>query len=157
MDALRIGIAAFSATNVMTTFSYLLSVTYGSLFKEPVLLNFILDQMGFSIRTKWKGFTGWLAHYCIGLLFVISYDFLWAHGGVPFGWVSGIGFGIISGFIGILGWRLMFRLPDQKPDVPLNDYYGQLFFAHIIFAGAVVVAYKIYEYDPISHIAAATM
>lgn len=150
MDVLQIMIAAFSATNIMTTFSYLLSVTYNRLFKEPVLLNFILDEVGFSVKSKWKGFAGWFAHYCIGLLFVLTYDILWRYTNIEFGFGSGLLFGIVSGFIGIVGWHLMFRLPNNKPNVPLKDYYVQLFFAHIIFAIAVVIAYKLYAYDPIS-------
>jgi len=36
MNLLKLVIAAFSATNLMTTFSYLLSANYKKLFKEPV-------------------------------------------------------------------------------------------------------------------------
>ncbi|HEX8270458.1 MAG TPA: hypothetical protein VF581_11255 [Flavobacterium sp.] len=152
MDFLKIAIAAFSATNIMTTFSYLLSVTYDRLFKEPVLLNYILDQIGICPKDKWKGIAGWLAHYVVGLVFVTIYQIVWLFTDMKFGWLSAIILGAISGVVGILGWRLMFRLPDKKPNVPLHDYYVQLFFAHIVFACAVVVAFKIYEYDPVSHL-----
>ena len=50
MDLLKLVIAAFSATNLMTTFSYLLSASYKKLFKEPVMMNFILEGVGNSIR-----------------------------------------------------------------------------------------------------------
>jgi len=50
MNLLKIAIAAFSATNIMTTFSYLLSASYKKLFKEPVMLNFILEGMGIYLK-----------------------------------------------------------------------------------------------------------
>ena len=152
MDLLKVFIAAFSATNIMTTFSYFISITYGKLFKEPVLLNFVLDGAGLSIQGRLKKVSGWLAHYIIGLLFVFTYEAVWTYTGINFGWASGILFGIISGFIGILGWQTIYMLPRKKPDVPLKDYYIQLFFAHIIFACAVVVAFKIYEFDPVGRL-----
>jgi len=152
MNFIKIFIAAFSATNVMTTFSYLLSYRYKTLFKEPVLLNYVLAELGMHPKGKLGNLSGWLAHYTIGLLFVVSYEMAWRLAGIPFNWWTGIGFGIISGFIGILGWKLIFFLPHKKPKVVLNDYYIQLFFAHIVFAIAVVVAFKIFDYDPIGKI-----
>ena len=151
MDILKVMIAAFSATNVMTTFSYLLSVRYKRLFKEPVLLNYVFDRFA-NTESKWKGFLGWLVHYLIGLVFVIVYASIWDHTPIEFGWVSGIVFGVISGFIGILGWHLLFKIPAQTPNVKLKEYYVQLFFAHIIFAGTVVAAFLMYHFDPISRI-----
>lgn len=52
MNLLKIFIAAFSATNIMTTFSYLLSTNYKKLFKEPVMMNFILEGIGSTLRAK---------------------------------------------------------------------------------------------------------
>ncbi|HEU0137456.1 MAG TPA: hypothetical protein VFQ50_09200 [Flavobacterium sp.] len=127
MDILKVLIASFSATNIMTTFSYLLSVTYGKLFKEPVLLNFILDGVGVSLKGRWKKAGGWFAHYIIGVLFVFAYEAIWLYTGVVFSWGSGLIFGAVSGFVGIIGWQTIYLLPRQKPDVPLHDYYLQLF------------------------------
>jgi len=152
MDILKIMIAAFSATNIMTTFSYLISVTYNKLFKEPVMLNYILNGVGISLNGKLKKAEGWIAHYIIGLFFVIIYESIWRYTDIKFGWISGLAFGAVSGGIGILGWHLIYRLPDKKPVAPLRDYYLQLFLAHIIFACAVVVAFKIFKYDPVQHI-----
>lgn len=152
MDFLKIMIAAFSATNIMTTFSYLISVTYNKLFKEPVMLNYILNGIGVSFTGKLKKAEGWIAHYVIGLFFVIIYESVWRYTDVKFGWLSGIIFGAVSGGFGILCWHLIYRLPDKKPRAPLRDYYLQLFLAHIVFACAVVVAFKIFRYDPVQHL-----
>ena len=151
MNLLKIFIAAFSATNIMTTFSYLLSTNYKKLFKEPVMMNFILE--GIRIHLKGKGHTvgGWIAHYIIGFALVISYELIWRYTAVEFGFVSGIIFGIVSGFIGIMCWRAIY-LTSIHEDVSRRSYYIQLFFGHILFAIAVVIAFKIFKYDPISKI-----
>jgi hypothetical protein len=152
MNVFKIMIAAFSATNIMTTFSYIISLSYNRLFKEPVMLNFILDNMGITLKGKWKKAGGWLAHYIIGFFFALIYETLWRYTGIKFGWLSGIAFGIASGVVGIIGWHIIYRLPDEKPVAHLREYYLQLFFAHIIFACAVVIAFKIFDYDPLSHL-----
>ena len=152
MNFYKILIAAFSATNIMTTFSYLVSISFKKLFKEPVMLNFILDGAGISLKGRVKKFAGWFAHYLIGLAFVIAYESIWHYTEVEFGFVSGIAFGVISGFVGICCWRLTYRLPDGNPRVPSKEYATLLFFAHVIFSVAVVVAFKIFRYDPLSYI-----
>ena len=152
MDLLKIAIAAFSATNIMTTFSYIISKTYNKLFTEPVMLNYILDAIGINLGGKLKKAQGWIAHYFIGLFFVILYESVWRFSQIKFGWISGLAFGAVSGGIGIIGWFFIYRLPDKKPKAPLRDYYLQLFLAHIIFALAVVAAFKIFKYDPLSHL-----
>ena len=152
MDFLKIFIAAFTATNIMTTFSYVISMTYNKLFKEPVLLNYILDSVGMNLHGKWKKAAGWLAHYIVGVLFVFTYDAIWTYTNIEFGWKSGLAFGMISGIVGIVGWQTIYLLPSKKPNVLLREYYVQLFFAHIIFAAAVFIAFQIYEFDPVSKI-----
>ncbi|AWH84099.1 hypothetical protein HYN59_02780 [Flavobacterium album] len=152
MNFYKILIAAFSATNIMTTFSYLVSISFKKLFKEPVMLNFILEGAGINLKGRMKKVSGWLAHYLIGFAFVLVYESVWHYTNVKFGFVSGIAFGIISGVVGVSCWRLIYRLPDGKRHVPSKEYGIQLFFGHIVFAVAVVVAFKIFNYDPLSHI-----
>ncbi len=152
MNIPKLLVAAFSATNVMTTFSYLMAGKYKALFAEPVMLNFILHRLHLCIPGRFKKFTGWLAHYCIGLAFVFAYALLWRYAGIQFGWLSAFTFGVASAIIGMIGWTLIYRLPDKKPPVPLRDYYVQLFFAHIIFALVVVAACKVFDYDPVGKV-----
>lgn len=152
MNLLKIMIAAFSATNIMTTYSYLVSISFKKLFREPVFLNFVLEGAGISPKGKWKKFSAWLAHYLIGFAFVLIYEAIWRYTDIKFGFVSGICFGIVSGLVGVSSWRLCYRLPDGKPHVPSKEYAIQLFFGHVIFAVAVVVAFKIFKYDPLSYI-----
>jgi hypothetical protein len=148
MNLLKIFIAAFSATNIMTTFSYLLSASYKKLFKEPVMMNFILEGVGIHLKGKGHKIGGWIAHYIIGFALVITYEAIWRYTEVKFGFVSGIIFGILSG---IMCWRAIY-LTSIHEDVSRRSYYIQLFFGHILFALAVVIAFKIFKYDPISKI-----
>ncbi len=136
----------------MTTYSYFVSISFKKLFKEPIMLNFILDGAGISLKGRWKKIGGWLAHYCIGFAFVLLYESIWRYTDVKFGFASGALFGFVSGFIGIAFWWLSYRLPDGNPHIPSKHYAIQLFVGHIIFAIAVVVAFKIFKYDPLSYI-----
>ncbi|RZJ75214.1 MAG: hypothetical protein EOO45_06305 [Flavobacterium sp.] len=151
MNLLKIAIAAFRATNIMTTFSYLLSASYKKLFKEPVMMDFVLEGIGIHLKGKWHKIGGWIAHYIIGFAMVICYEAVWRYTIVKFGFVSGIIFGIVSGLIGILCWRAIY-LTSIHDDVSRRSYYIQLFFGHILFACAVVIAFKIFKYDPLSQI-----
>ena len=152
MNLLKIMIAAFSATNIMTTYSYLVSISFKELFREPIMLNFILDGAGINLKGRFRKFSAWLAHYLIGLAFVLIYEAVWRYTNIEFGFTSGICFGIISGLIGVSAWRLCYRLPDGKRHVPSKEYAIQLFFGHVIFAVAVVIAFKIFNYDPLSYV-----
>ena len=151
MNLLKIAIAAFSATNIMSTFSYLLSTSYKKLFKEPVMMNFILEGIGIHLRGKWHKLGGWIAHYIIGFALVITYEAIWRYTTVKFGFLSGVIFGIVSGLAGIMCWRAIY-LTSIHDDVSRRSYYIQLFFGHILFAIAVVIAFRIFRYDPISKI-----
>jgi hypothetical protein len=151
MNLLKLAIAAFSATNIMTTFSYLLSASYKKLFKEPVMMDFILEGIGIKLRGRWHKVGGWIAHYIIGFALVVFYESIWRYSIIKFGMISGIIFGICTGILGILCWRAIY-LTSIHEDVSPRSYYIQLFFGHIIFAIAVVIAFRIFNYDPISKI-----
>ncbi|WP_317499357.1 hypothetical protein [Flavobacterium sp. DG1-102-2] len=151
MNLLKIFIAAFSATNMMTTFSYLLSASYKRLFREPVMLDYILKGVGIKLSGRWHKVGGWIAHYIIGLALVFCYEAIWRYTGVHFGFLSGIAMGIISGILGIICWHAIYSTAIHD-DVARRSYYIQLFFGHIIFACVVVIAFKIFKYDPVSKI-----
>jgi hypothetical protein len=152
MNLLKIAIAAFSATNVMTTFSYLISARFKRLFKEPVILNFILEEgIGINLKGTWQKIAGWIAHYAIGFAMVVCYEAIWRYTAIGFGFVSGTVLGVVSGLIGIACWKAIYQTSIHH-NVSRRAYYIQLFAAHIIFALAVVVAFKIFKYDPISKI-----
>lgn len=151
MNLLKIAIAAISATNIMTIFSYLLSANYKKLFKEPVMMDFVLEGIGIHLKGKGHKIGGWIAHYIIGLALVFSYEAIWRYTSVKFGFLSGILFGLVSGLLGIVCWRAIY-LTSIHDNVSRRSYYIQLFFGHILFAIVVVIAFKIFKYDPLSKI-----
>jgi hypothetical protein len=134
-------IAAFAATSAMTIFSYILSDAFRKLYKEPLLLEYLIAGMHLNISTAAKKISAWLIHYLIGLFFVWTYFFLFEKGWYTISWRSGIIFGCIIGIIGIIGWRIMFALSPRKVPVRLSEYFLQLFLAHLIFAFTTIGVY----------------
>jgi len=143
MEFIEIIIAALAGTSAMTLFSYLISETFRKLYKEPLLLEFLMSSLDFQLSGRQKTIVSWSLHYFIGLLFVfLFYLPIWLESD----WYevtieSGLIFGCIAGGVGIAGWNIMFRLSPMDPPVDTGGYYLQLFFAHIIFALTVVAVH----------------
>lgn len=141
MDILKILLATLIGTSVMTLFSYLMSEAFQKLFKEPVILNLLVDRAGIAeVPDSRRNLLGWVLHFLVGLTFVIIYDRIWAWTELEPSWTTGLIFGAVSGIIGILAWMTMFALHPREPRIDFNDYYLQLFFAHVLFGlGAAAV------------------
>lgn len=139
---IQILIATIVATSAMTLFSYILSATARELYKEPVLLTYILSSLKIEVSPPVKTFLAWSLHYLIGLIFVLIYHYLWLYNIVEMSWPAAFVLGAASGIVGILGWILLFKIVPQEPNLDFKGYYVQLFFAHIIFG---VVAYFVYQ------------
>ncbi|WP_163397586.1 hypothetical protein [Flavobacterium fluviatile] len=138
---LQILLATFAATTAMTLFSYAISASFRELYKEPVLLIFLLDQIKIEVSNKSKARLAWMLHYLIGFIFVVIYHFLWINNILKLSLLNAVLLGSISGIIGILGWMILFRLADYKPKIDFKGYYIQLFFAHIIFGVVAALFY----------------
>lgn len=138
---LQILVATIAATSAMTLFSYVISASFRELYKEPVLLTFLLAQLKIDVSTKTKATLAWLLHYFIGFIFVLIYHFLWVNNILKLSILNALLLGSISGIIGIIGWMIMFRLADYKPNIDFKGYYIQLFFAHIIFGIVAALFY----------------
>lgn len=139
---LQILISSIAATSLMTLFSYAVSASARKLYKEPVLLAYILTRSKIEVSNQTKFFLSWLLHYFIGLCFVFVYHYLWTNGIVEISWTSAFIFGAVIGIIGITGWIFLFELIPQKPNIDFKGYYIQLFIAHIIFS---LVAFAVYS------------
>lgn len=126
-------VASLIATSLMTAFSYFLSHQFNTLFKEPVLLGYILKNIGLDFGTTTLLKFGWMLHYLIGLTFVIIYHFLWNYDYVAYTYYGAFLLGFGSGIVGIAEWYIMFQITNHKPKIPFKAYYLQLLFAHIIF------------------------
>ena len=133
MEILLILVATFFSTTMMTLFSYAVSASFRDLYKEPVLLQYVMDGLDIELNKKYRPFISWIVHYLIGLLFVACYFFLSWIDYYKITWLSGIVFGAVGGVAGIVGWMGMFRISQRKPMLHPSAYYLQLFIAHLIF------------------------
>ncbi|MCD0467286.1 hypothetical protein [Flavobacterium sp. ENC] len=141
---LQIIISSIVATSVMTLFSYAVSAAAREIYKEPVLLTYVLHKANIDISSKTKIILGWFLHYLIGFLFVLVYHLLWYYEFLEISWTVSILFGVISGIIGIVSWIILFEIIPQKPNIDYKGYYIQLLLAHVIFAVSSFMVYKVF-------------
>jgi hypothetical protein len=125
----------------MTLFSYIYSAFRKKQYREPELLNILLRRLSagrtFSIS---HSSVGWIVHYVVGLLFIISYSILWNFLEIEPSLMNCLVLGAISGLIGIAGWHITFRLHPHPPEINYAEYYFQLIIAHIVFGFGTYLA-----------------
>lgn len=140
----QIILSVLVGTSLMTLFSYLMTYEVKEQFKEPQLLNKLLNRSDiFDIDNS--RFSGWLIHYGMGALFVIVYHFIWKFSPIDPSLLSGAIFGFVSGFIGITGWFFVFRTHHNPPDIDVGDYFTHLIVAHIIFGAGAYAGYVLLQ------------
>lgn len=126
----------------MTAFSYGASHHQRKQFREPVLLNKLLDRLPGTQSIANNNPAGWLVHYGVGVLFTTAYDQLWQRNiGRPT-LANGVLLGTISGLVGIGGWMLTIKLHPRPPKTDYTGHYKQLLIAHMIFGAGAALAYK---------------
>jgi hypothetical protein len=146
MEITELTVAAIMATSTMTLFSYMISKSFRKLYKEPVLLQYLMAAFDFELSKRQKVFASWVLHYFIGLLFVLCFylpiwlDCAWYKIAI----IPSVIFGCIIGCIGIAGWNIMFKLAPSNPPVNPIGYYLQLFLAHIVFAVTIVPVHLLF-------------
>jgi len=143
MTAVRILSGAMIGTSFMTLFSYIASGITNRHFKEPVLLNQLLRYFRYCKTLKESSLAGWIVHYSIGTLFLISSHFIWRSTSAGPGLPSGSLHGLMYGLTGIAGWHLIFKLHPNPPSIELNRYYLHLLAAHIIYGGGAAAGYRL--------------
>lgn len=135
MECLETIVATITATSLMTLFSYMISNSFRELYKEPVLLEFLMSAFDFKLSDRQKTAAAWALHYLIGLHFAVLYFLpVWMETNwYEISLTSGAIFGCIIGVIGIIVWEILFKISPQHPPVKEEGYYVQLFVAHLIF------------------------
>lgn len=132
------------STTLMTIFSYIVSRLRNRQFTEPVLLNRML--CGFGILKEYqleRNITGWIIHYAVGLLFLLSYYFIWSKTTLDPTISTALILGCFSGLAGIIGWAILFRIQSVPANIRVSEYYTQLFIAHVIFALTATITYRL--------------
>lgn len=140
MDYLsQIIIVGIYATAAMTAFSYVFSHVFKGNFKEPQLLNYLLDKYP-SIKSSYcrEHIIGWVIHFSIGCFFVTVFKILISIFAIPVSLQTGLIFGGIAGLVGVGVWHFMFYLHPNPPRIKKSVFYMQLFIAHLIF-GVIMI------------------
>jgi len=133
------------ATLLMTAFSYVCGMLTGNNFREPELLNQLINTSGIPIKPGKKGVFGWLLHLLIGFVFGVIMFLAWEFFELSSYLIFGVISGIIAGVLGILGWQIMFYLNPQPPDIDLNKFYAQLIVAHVIFSLGFIILMVLFK------------
>ena len=127
------------ATAAMTATSYIFSYLFHGNFKEPQLLNYLLDKLPTGhARFSREHVIGWVIHFSIGCFFILVIKLLQSHFSISYTLETAIIFGIVAGTIAIAVWNLMFYLHPNPPSIKKSLFYFQLLIAHLVF-GAVMV------------------
>ncbi|HEV7332409.1 MAG TPA: hypothetical protein VGN63_15335 [Flavisolibacter sp.] len=137
-ETIRTGVVA---TSVMTAFSYAVSAVEGENFKEPLLLSLFVKRLT-AKQNKFLDASGWPLHYTLGCI--------WA--GVYTSWTEGllrkpsfrhmVLFGCFSGTLGVVIWRALFRHHPNPPQTNRQQFYQQLFIAHLLFTFSLAKTYR---------------
>jgi hypothetical protein len=136
-------IVSIAATSTMTLFSYAVSASFREIYKEPLLLRYLMHNYKINLSNASKNTLSWLTHYGIGMLFVTVYHYFWARNLLQLSILHALLLGIASGIIGILSWMVFFKISHYQPLINFRGFYIHLFVAHIIFALTATAVYAI--------------
>ncbi len=134
-------LSAFIGTTLMTIFSYFLSYIFKNQFKEPVLLQKLLENSDWVGEGSLNIIAGWLLHYGAGIGFVIIYYLLWNFAGVQPSFFTGGLLGLASGFLGVGVWWMIFKIHRNPPAINLSAYFLHLVVVHIVFGIGATAGY----------------
>lgn len=134
------------ATIIMTFFSYFYSEVKNEKFKEPQLINILINRLpNSSISIDKHHILGWFLHFLIGFIFTAIFFLIWKFTNLSISWLSGIILGFFAGLLGVLGWRIAFSVHPNPPEIQFSKFYIQLIVAHILFGLGCVGFLKIFQ------------
>lgn len=128
------------ATSLMTGYSYALSALTNKQFREPELLNGLLNNWFHKSFPKTAP-AGWLIHYAVGLMFIVAYHFVFNL--IEPTLLNYVWTGLVSGLIGAGVWFVTLNIHPVPPPTHRAGYYAQLVPAHIIFALGAFLTYSL--------------
>jgi len=135
-------ISGIVAVPIMTLFSVIWGKTTNNLFSEPHLLAQIINKV-YSKKIPFRKalLMGWILHFIIGFIFLGLYEFLWFVFSLEKLILMSIPFGLLSGFIGVLGWKILYKIVDYDTRFSHLHYYIHLIFAHVVFSVTAVLVH----------------
>ncbi|TSJ36366.1 hypothetical protein FO440_22945 [Mucilaginibacter corticis] len=144
MDQLsKTALTGLAGTTVMTAGSELMSLIFHENFREPEHLETLISRLLPHLSKQAKQIAGWGAHFAMGLVFAAIYVELWETKKVRHSIRNGIILGAISGVLGYLIWKATFKAHPLPPWLNYSHYYLQRIPAHIIFAVAATITYRL--------------
>lgn len=143
---LKLFLISIIATSLMTLFSYALSRLTGQQFREPQLLNLLITSSStISFTPEIGSRVGWLIHYLIGVFFSITFYFFYKAKWLELEIFHTLLYGLGFGFIGIIGWKIMFLKVNLQENIPYRKFYFQLVLAHLIFTICLTINFIFFE------------
>lgn len=140
--AILAGIAGTAAMNLVL---YLLSLATHRVLNVPQLLGTMLlgrthpdGSLSASNSTR---AVGYLAHFIVGILYIIGYLALWESGvgTVTASWSLLIGFS--NGILAMVIWYFFFMIHQKPPLIKLESYLVTMVFSHIFFGFVATLVY----------------
>jgi len=134
-------ISGIVAVIAMTLFSAIYNTFTKDEFREPNLLTQIFKKLFQRTLHKPLYVYGWLVHFLIGFVFLGLYEFTWRWFAIERSIDIAVLFGLVSGFLGIIGWYFMFKAVRYTYHFNYAHYYFHLVLAHIVFSVVAVFVY----------------
>lgn len=128
--------SAIIGTSAMTLYSYFRSEVENKNFREPEILNMMIDNL--DMRLQPPTLTGWILHYKVGFGFASIYHAIWRKTKGP-SIISGALLGAANGLIGIAAWDTALKNHPNPPTVARKEFYQHLFFTHIVFGTFIAI------------------
>ncbi|KEO73750.1 hypothetical protein EL17_09545 [Anditalea andensis] len=123
----------------MTLYSYLISKIERKNYREPRLLNKLIEKL--PIPRDVHPSTGWILHYKVGFGFALFYHLTW-NKYKPFrNMPTAITMGLINGLLGIGVWDRVFKIHPHPPDIDHRAFYRHLIIAHGIYGAGAYFGY----------------
>lgn len=143
MELVKICLAAFAATYVMTVFSRYVSERFQHIFKEPVILGLVLSKLAHNKSPNHIYTWEQAVRYLAGLFVVLCYHYIWTYTDIDPTWFCGLIFGILTGLTAVFYWFFLFRFSTVSK-ARFKDYYLPLVAAYVLFALTVIVVYRLF-------------
>ncbi len=143
MTLLLFALAWIIAVICMTLSSALWSRVSGNQFREPTLLSKLMQNHPHINASKQNTYVwGWLIHFILGIVFLVIYEILWQITNVPRTFMWSLIFGSFLGLLGVLGWKILFKMSKPSSQFNYQQYYIHIFFAHIVFSVNALLVFQ---------------
>ena len=142
---LKILCVSIGSTALMTMFSYMASFLANKNFREPELINLILNNLRyFPFNISKRSVVGWIAHFLIGLIFTLLGFTLLALTELGPDATFGIIFGSVAGILAIIAWTFCFKITKRILSYSRSIFNFQIFIAHVLFGLSLALFYNIF-------------